>query len=106
MKPERIAVVSTDGLNVDEHFGKAERFLIYDLQNMSAPVEERASETLSVGDPKHSFDVQKFNRITALLHDCRKVYVTRIGTVPKTKLQEMGIEPVIYQGAITDIIDD
>jgi predicted Fe-Mo cluster-binding NifX family protein len=106
MKPQRIAVVSTDGLNVDEHFGKAERFLIYETRNMGSPVEERASETLSVGDPKHSFDDQKFNRITALLHDCKKVYVTRIGNAPKTRLEEIGIEPVIFHGAITDITAD
>lgn len=103
MKSTRIAVVSTDGLDVDDHFGRANRFLIYDLDDQMTPVEERAVETLSVGDPDHPFDPDKFGRIAALLRDCCKVYVTRIGDVPAAKLKELGIEPMVYNGAIADI---
>jgi nitrogen fixation protein NifX len=103
MKSTRIAVVSTDGLKVDDHFGKANRFLIYDLDDQIAPMEERFTETLSVGDPDHPFDPDKFDRIAALLKDCCKVYVTQIGEVPAAKLTALGIEPVVYSGAITDI---
>lgn len=103
MKSIRIAVVSTDGLKVDDHFGKANRFLIYDLDDQIAPVEERATETLSVGDPDHPFDPDKFGRIAALIKDCCKVYVTQVGEVPAAKLKALGIEPVIYSGAIADI---
>ena len=103
MKSKRIAVVSTDGLNVDDHFGKANRFLIYDMEGQITPVEERAVETLSVGDPDHVFDPEKFSRIAVQLKDCCKVYVTRIGEVPAAKLKALGIEPVVYKGAISDI---
>ena len=103
MKSTRIAVVSTDGLNVDDHFGKANRFLIYDLNHQIALVEERAAETLSAGDPDHPFDPEKFGRISALLKDCCKVYVTQIGAVPAAKLKALGIEPVVYSGTIADI---
>jgi nitrogen fixation protein NifX len=103
MKSTRIAVVSTDGLKVDDHFGKANRFLIYDLDDQITPVEERATETLSVGDPDHPFDPDKFGRIATLLKDCCKVYVTQIGEVPAAKLKALGIEPVVYKGAISDI---
>ena len=103
MKSERIAVVSTDGFNVDDHFGKANRFLIYDMEGQITPVEERPAETLSVDDPDHVFDPDKFFRIAALLKDCGKVYMTRIGAVPAAKLKVLGIEPVIYKGAIADI---
>jgi nitrogen fixation protein NifX len=103
MKFTRIAAVSTDGLNVDEHFGKADRFLVYDLDDQMTLVEERPASALSVGDPGHPFDPDKFGRIAALLKDCSKVYVTQIGTVPADKLKALGIEPVIYRGAIADI---
>jgi len=103
MKSTRIATVSTDGLNVDEHFGKADRFLVYDLGDQMTLVEERPTAALSVGDPAHPFDPDKFGRIAALLKDCSKVYVTQIGTVPADKLKALGIEPVIYRGAIADI---
>ncbi|MEW5804121.1 MAG: NifB/NifX family molybdenum-iron cluster-binding protein [bacterium] len=103
MKKMRIAVVSKDGKNVDEHFGQAGRFLIYDFGDTMTFVEDRQSEPLSVGDPHHSFDEQKFGRILALLKDCTKVYVNKIGQVPAAKLKESGIEPVIYAGAIASI---
>ena len=103
MKSTRIAVVSIDGLNVDDHFGRANRFLIYDLDDQIALVEERSTETLSVGDPNHSFDPDKFGRIAALLKDCCKVYMTQIGEVPAAKLKALGIEPVVYKGTISNI---
>jgi predicted Fe-Mo cluster-binding NifX family protein len=103
MKATRIAAVSTDGRHVDEHFGKADRFLIFDLDDQMTLVAERPTAALSVGDPDHGFDPDKFGRIAELLTDCSKVYVTKIGTVPADKLKALGIEPVIYRGAIADI---
>jgi nitrogen fixation protein NifX len=103
MTSTRIAAVSTDGLNVDDHFGKAQRFLVYDLDDRLTLVEERSTESLSVGDPAHDFDEDKFNRILAILKDCSKVYVAQIGEMPAAKLKESGIEPVVYSGAIAAI---
>jgi predicted Fe-Mo cluster-binding NifX family protein len=104
MEKTRIAVVSKDGVNVDDHFGQAKRFLIYDCgDNTMSLVEERSANPLSVDDPHHPFDPQKFGRIAALLKDCTKVYVTKIGEVPAKKLQESGVEPVIYAGPIATI---
>ncbi len=100
----RIAVVSTDGTNVNDHFGMAKRFLIYDCNDKITFVEERSTETYSVGDPNHPFDAEKFGRIAALLKDCSKIYVTQIGEVPASKLKELGIEPVIYEGPIANIV--
>lgn len=106
MAKTRIAVVSTDRVHVNDHFGKAERFLIYDVDdNTLTLVEERPTETLSVGDPNHPFDADKFGRIAALLHDCAKVYMTRIGEGPAAKLNAMGIETVIFDGPIDAITD-
>ena len=104
MKKTRFAVVSKDGVNVDEHFGKAGRFLIFDLDDQLRLADFRPSETLSTGDPDHPFDPDKFERVSDLLKDCSKVYVTRIGDKPAAKLRELGIEPVIYSGTISDIV--
>lgn len=103
MERKKIAVVSTDGVNVDEHFGRADHFLIYDRDAPLTLVEKRKTEIWSVGDPNHSFDGEKFGRLTTLLQDCCKVYMTRIGAFPAAKLKEIGIEPVIYKGKIADI---
>lgn len=103
MTSTRIAAVSTDGLNVDDHFGKAQRFLIYDLDDRLTFVEERSTEPLSVDDPGHAFDPDKFNRILSVLKDCSKVYITQIGEIPAAKLKESGVEPVVYSGPIANI---
>ena len=103
MAATRIAAVSTDGLNVDDHFGKAQRFLIYDLDDQLTFVEERSTESLSVGDPGHAFDADKFKRILSMLKDCSKVYITQIGEIPAAKLKESGVEPVVYSGPIASI---
>jgi predicted Fe-Mo cluster-binding NifX family protein len=99
----RIAAVSTDGIHVDEHFGKAEKFSIYDVGEQISWVEDRSTETLSVGDPDHPFDAEKFGRIASLLKDCTQVYVTQIGEVPAAKLKALGIQPVVFKGSIAEI---
>ena len=103
MKKTRVAVVSMDGIHVDEHFGKAQRFLIYDMSEEATLVEARTTEPLSVGDPNHPFDADKFSRITAQLEDCAHVYATKIGIKPATELSAIGIHPMEYEGTIADI---
>lgn len=103
MKKTRFAVVSTDGKNVNDHFGKAERFLIFDWDGQPRLVETRSAEPLSVGDLNHAFDADKFNRVASVLKDCSQVYVTRIGDTPAAKLTSLGIVPVTFNGAIDDI---
>ena len=106
MESKRIAVVSTDGVNVDDHFGMAESFLIYDLSDDIKFVEKRTSEKLSIGDPNHPFDADKFNRIYKTIKDCSRVYMTKIGEGPVKKLKELGIDPVVYEGAINGIVGE
>lgn len=100
----RIAVVSTDGKEVNEHFGKASRFLIYELGEAGpVPVEERAAEPLSTGDQEHAFDSLKFDEIVRTIGDCQRVYVTKIGPRPSVELDKAGIVPVLYAGPIAAI---
>jgi nitrogen fixation protein NifX len=100
----KIAVVTTDGINVDDHFGKAERFLIYESkEGHMEKIGERETVTLSAGNTGHPFDAERFSRIVSSIADCKRVYVTKIGDVPAEKLKSHGIEPIIYQGPIRDI---
>ena len=101
----KIAVVSTDGKNVNDHFGRAERFLIYDINDKLTFVEERLTEKYSVGDPNHDFDPLKFNKTSDSLKDCAKIYVIMIGERPAAELKKLGIEPVVYDGPIDKIPD-
>jgi nitrogen fixation protein NifB len=101
----RIAVVSKDGKTVDEHFGRAERFLVYEVTDTGPVfVEERPTVPLSVGDPDHPFDPDRFAEVVANIADCTQVFCTRIGEVPKAKLEERGIRPVTSEGPIADVL--
>ena len=104
MESKRIAVVSKDSINVDDHFGMAEAFLIYDVSDELKFIEKRTSEKLSVGDPNHPFDADKFNRVYEAIKDSSSVYMTKIGEGPAKKLRDLGIEPVVYKGSISGII--
>lgn len=100
----RIAIVSTDGVNVDEHFGKATRFLIYEIEPGSQKLlDTRGVTPLSVNDPKHPFDQDRFGAILQALQGCERVYCTKIGERPAAELKKNGIEPVIYDGLISDL---
>lgn len=103
MEKIRIAVVSTDGVNVNDHFGMAKRFLIFDMAQGLTPVADRPTEKLSVGDPDHPFDADKFKRVTDVIKDCSRVYVTRLGDGPAAKLKEMGIDAIVFDGPIENI---
>ncbi len=100
----RVAIVSTDGKTVNEHFGRADRFLIYDLTKEGPKLlEERASEPLSVSNPKHAFDRERFEEVAYVIGDCERVYVTQIGARPAEELEKKGIKPVLYKGPIGKI---
>ncbi|MCF6291596.1 MAG: hypothetical protein L3J03_11460 [Desulfobacterales bacterium] len=100
----RIAIVTTNGKTVNEHFGKADVFHIYTLDEQGpAPREERRVTPLSVGDKSHSFDQDCFSAVAAALEGCARVYCTRIGDRPAEELKKLGITPVIYEGPIDKI---
>jgi len=99
-----IAVVSKDGVHVDDHFGRAERFLIYDIaaaKQTLLRVED--VEKLSENDPSHKFNQKLFTRLLQALDGCERVYCTKIGEKPAQELKEAGIEPIVYSGPIADI---
>ena len=100
----RVAVVSKDGSNVDEHFGKANRFLIYELESTGLTlVEERIVQPFSDDVAGHSFNSDRFALVKAVIQDCQQVYMTKVGERPAEELVKAGVEPVIYEGPIADI---
>jgi len=103
----KIAIVSTDGKNVNDHFGKAKRFLIYEAGTAGlTSITERKVSCLSTGDKSHQFDATRFDSVAQALEGCQRVYCTRIGDRPRQELEKLGIIPVIYEGAIAAIKAD
>ncbi len=101
----KIACASTNGIEVNEHFGTASEFYIFNLEDGQLSREGKVLvEPYSKGDQKeHPFAQSAFDRVSMALTGCARVYVVKIGTTPARELQNIGIVPIIYKGAITDI---
>jgi nitrogen fixation protein NifX len=85
----KIAFTSTTGERIDQHFGQAESFQVWEV----GPDEARFLETVSVG--KHDDDEE--DRIAArarLLSDCAIVYTMQIGGPAAAKLVARKIHPM------------
>jgi len=100
----RIAVATKDGKNVNEHFGKAEEFHIFDLAGQGPEfIGRRKVKPLSVGDRGHDFDEMRFKEVLAKIADCSRVYVSKIGEKPAAELLNNGIMPVLSDAAIESL---
>lgn len=95
----RIAVTTSDGKQVDEHFGKATSFKIYDLENgVLKMVDLREVQSYCecengepVG-PNHQFSNDRFTLVTDQIKDCKVLYTKQIGDKPKKQLKNFGID--------------
>ncbi|SDF85947.1 nitrogenase cofactor biosynthesis protein NifB [Desulfovibrio legallii] len=89
----RIAVASKTGAAVDQHFGQADQFYIYESDGTAA----RYLETRSVArycrgmDDCGSGKAGRMDGILAAVDDCKGVLALRIGQSPLEKLQQKGI---------------
>jgi len=93
MNSLRIAVASKEGIAIDEHFGHAKKFYIYDV-SMSGHrfIEERQVKNYCLGG---SSDKNAMVDILETIKDCSVVFVAKIGDGPADKLNARGIQAVV-----------
>ena len=100
-----IAVASKSGTAVDQHFGHAERFLIFDYRG---GLPEQAREVLvdkyCSFDPDHPFRHRQFDGIVKALEGCRAVVTAQIGELPKQELEKAGIAAINSSGTISEAL--
>lgn len=88
----RVAVATTNGDKIDEHFGHADEFSVFDVGAQGiVPVGVRVVEHYCQGG---FGDEDKRDVILRALADCKALFVARVGDGPKKKLLGAGIEPV------------
>jgi predicted Fe-Mo cluster-binding NifX family protein len=91
-KTLRVAVATKDGVAINEHFGHAKSFYIYDVTAHSVNhIETREVPHYCLGG--HS-DKAALPSILETIADCKAVLVAKIGDGPTEKLQARGIEAV------------
>jgi nitrogen fixation protein NifX len=96
----KVAFATTDGTNVDEHFGRAGMFAIYELTEDSYQfieirkfAEGRDSEieqTKGMGQIHEDRVQRKVDKLA----DCKIIYLTEIGGPSAARLIKKGIMPV------------
>lgn len=101
----RIAIASKSGTEIDQHFGHAERFLIYDCAGgQPKALGEVEVEKYCSFDMEHPFRERQFDAIVAALQGCRAVVTARIGELPRQELKKAGIEAITAVGPIEQAI--
>lgn len=94
----RIAVAGRDGTRVDQHFGQAEDFLVYEVNELGSTLLEKrglADHLRGDEDPRDA--------ICRMLADCPVLLVAKIGPNPQEKLAAAGIEATdLHAGKAVD----
>ena len=86
----RIAIASSDGQAVDQHFAKAENFLIYEITEGNVDFVEDRLVNGSISGSYHSDAL--IEEITNLLNDCKAVFTLKIGERAMRHLNINGIK--------------
>lgn len=103
----KIGFATTDGIHVDEHFGRAGMFAVYEmtpesyafseLRKFADGIDQAVVSTRGMGQ-EHEDKVQdKVDRLA----DCKIIYLTEIGGPSAARLIKKGIMPIKVRNIVT-----
>lgn len=96
-----IAVATKDGQMVNQHFGHAVRFLIYDVAGTSVKlVDEKEVEKYCTYDEAHPLRGHVLRGIAEALQGCRAIVCSQIGPAPQEEMGRLGFEVYALEGEI------
>ncbi|PWB49684.1 MAG: dinitrogenase iron-molybdenum cofactor biosynthesis protein [Candidatus Methanoperedenaceae archaeon] len=87
----RVAIVSSDGKVINQHFGKASRFLIFEVDDGKIQYIEERKNIPVCGSAETGHADNALNRTIALISDCQTVLCSRIGGGAEEELKRNGI---------------
>lgn len=101
----KAAVASSDGKVINQHFGRAKEFLIFEITNQDFQFLELRQNNPACGLGEHHEDAM--TKTVELLSDCRVVLVSQIGPGAVEALRRKGIQafavPVFIEEALHKI---
>lgn len=102
----KVAFCSNDGAHVDEHFGKTEKFVVYDIYpDRNERLEDRIVEgTYNDTAEEHA---KIFSRIETI-KDCAILYTMAIGPAAAAHVVKVKIHPIKVkeQEVIADVVGE
>ncbi|MGX8705147.1 MAG: NifB/NifX family molybdenum-iron cluster-binding protein [bacterium] len=96
----RIGLASIDGSYVDQHFGSARYWQIYDIDGGSAFVETRKTQPTCNGHCEGGFEAQ-----LEVLGDCDALFVARIGKSAALTMLQKGKRVFEATGPVAEIVE-
>ena len=106
----RVAVASTDGIVINQHFGHTEQFHIIELDTEDLSqnyIETRAVQRVCQG---HEHSQQSFDAVLKSLSDVQAVLVAKIGEGAYDYLERHGLlayeSPFLVQAVLEKILKD
>ena len=93
----RIAVVSSDGENVNLHLGRGKNVYVYDCDGEITFVEKRDVEITE--DSKH-----QGGKVLQACRDCDILIAVQYGFKSKMKAEDQGIKLVMDEGPIDEVL--
>lgn len=101
----KVAVASTDGKEVDSHFGKATLFYIYENhpEDDSWKLTEQRKVTPVCDGGNH--DDTRLQEQVENFSDCKYILVSKIGWSAENALEEEDIHSLELPGTITEALD-
>lgn len=101
----KIAVATSDGVHINEAFGRTSMFLVFDRAGSTIwSVEKRLAKDQESGDNRHGFNAIRFESVYEEIKDCDIFMVSRIGKISRLKLLSRGIQCKMTSGKIADVI--
>jgi predicted Fe-Mo cluster-binding NifX family protein len=102
-----IAVATKNGKDIDQHFGHAERFLIFEVEgNNASLVDEKKVERYCSMDPDHPLRENILRDIAVALDGCRALACAQIGQAPLMEMERLGIDVFTVEGPIKPALID
>ncbi len=98
----KIAVASSDGIVVNQHFGHADKFLIFEVNGSDYNFTE-----IRTVEPVCSYgnhDGRKLTENLQKIQDCKYLLVSRIGAGASTQAERLGITPIELPNIIEESI--
>lgn len=99
-RPFRVAVASRDAKLVQQHFGQATQFLIYEVRDGVAKLSETRKCEPACDPALREHDAQRMEGMLGLVADCQVVVAAMIGPGALRLLEERGIQGVVAPGFI------
>lgn len=96
-----IAVATKDGKEINQHFGHAERFLIYEVTDTAVKlVDEKKVERYCSYDEAHPLRGHMLRAISAALDGCKAIVCSQVGQAPQEEMALQGFPVYVLSGGI------